>query len=106
MDILKKKIVIAKQSIDETTDLFYQNKTNEGYKRFEDTITVLTDTINNIFEYKNQGYDIGIEEPHLVEVLTNAMNAMEEKDALLLSDILNYELKELFEQVDETISLS
>ena len=104
MDILKKKLDIALQSIDETTDLFYQNKVNEGYKQFEETLTVLTDTVNEIFNYKSQGHELGIEESKLIEVLTKAMNAMEEKDALLLSDILSYELKELFQQIIDTIA--
>jgi len=104
--MIKGKLEEAIISIEKTTDLFYQNKVNEGYKQFENTLLVLTNTINGIFEHKVQGNEIGIEESRLVEVLTEAMNAMEAKDALLLSDILNYELKELFEQVIKTISLN
>lgn len=104
--MIREKLEEAITSIEQTTDFFYQNKVNEGYTQFEKTLLVLTNTINDIFEYKIQGNEIGIEESHLIEVLTEAMNAMEAKDTLLLSDILNYELKELFEQVVKTISFN
>jgi hypothetical protein len=104
--MIKEKLDEVIISIEKATDLFYQNKVNEGYKQFENTLLVLTDTINDIFQYKIQGNEIGIEESRLINVLTEAMNAMEAKDALLLSDILNYELKELFHQVVKTISLN
>lgn len=91
-------------TIEKTTELFYQQKIDEGYKELNHTLIMLTDTMNHIFTYKAEGYDIGVEEDHLVQVLTEAMNALEMKDVILLSDIMQYDLKELLEKVLFTIS--
>lgn len=86
-------------SIDDTTALFYQQKIEEGYKKLESTIILLSETINDIYAYELAGNQIGMEENQLVETLTEAMKAMEEKDTVLLSDILQYDLKEIFEKI-------
>ncbi len=99
MGNMRVRIEEAISSIEQTTDKFYQNKTEDGYNQLGETISILTETINEIYEYKMQGNEIGIDENALVEVLTEAMNAMENKDMLLLADILQYELKGLFEKV-------
>lgn len=90
--------------IEKTTELFYQQKIEEGYKELNHTLIMLTDTVNHIFNYKAEGNDIGVEEDYLVQVLTEAMKALEMKDVILLSDILQYDLKELLEKVLFSIS--
>lgn len=90
--------------IEKTTELFYKQKTDEGYKELNYTLIMLTDTMNHIFNYKAEGYDIGVEVDHLVQVLTEAMRALEMKDVILLSDILQYDLKQLLEKVLYTLS--
>jgi hypothetical protein len=39
----------------------------------------------------------------IVGILTEAMQALESKDALLLADILNYDLREIFEDIKENV---
>lgn len=103
MNDLINSIEQAKVSIENTTEKLYQNKTEEGYAQLNDTLIVLSNTVNNIFNYKQQGNEIGIEENQLIEVLTEAMNSMENKDTILLADILQYELKELLDKILEAI---
>ncbi|ROR31544.1 hypothetical protein EDD66_101161 [Mobilisporobacter senegalensis] len=98
-DIIKESI----QSINQTTELFYQQKTKEGYEQLENTLILLSNTMNSVFSYIKEGNDIGINENELVQLLSDAMNAMEKKDIILLSDILQYELKELFENILQVI---
>lgn len=93
------------QSIEETTMMFYQQKIEEGYKLLENTLTLLTNTMNCIFNYINDGNDIGVNQEKLIEVLVKAMKSIEVKDIILFSDILQYELKELFEEILKVLSL-
>jgi hypothetical protein len=99
MTNLKHKLAMAIQSIEQTTELFYQQKRELGYQNLESTLALLTQVISDIFEYKSQGNEIGIDESQLIIVLTKAMKAIEMKDTILLSDILLYDLKELFEKL-------
>ncbi|WP_313131388.1 hypothetical protein [Anaerocolumna sp.] len=98
-DVIKDSI----QSIDQTTKLFYQQKTKEGYEELESTLNFLANTMDGIFTYIKAGKNIGADENKLVQLLTDSMNAMEKKDTILLSDILQYELKELLENILEVI---
>lgn len=96
---LKDKLEESIQSIGITTELFYQQKIEQGYKQLEYTIAILIDTTNSIFKYKAENHDILIDEKQLVQVLADAMEAMEVKDTVLLSDILQYELIELLDKI-------
>ncbi len=83
------------QSIEETTTLFYQNKMQIGYQKLEELISSIDLAMVELSEM-----DIKIlEEGKLTSILTEAMNAMEHQDALLLADILEYELKEVFQRL-------
>jgi len=84
-------------SIELTSGLFYQQNLQEGYHQLDKTLAQLTLAMNEIFTYKSENKDLDIEEKHLIQVLTEAMKAMEEKDTTLLSDILKYDLKVQFE---------
>lgn len=98
MSIIKSKIDDAIQFIDLNTDLFYQNKIDEGYKKLDNTLVKISDAIEEVIKYQeNSGQDIQGEK--IVGILTEAMDALEKKDTLLLADILQYELKELLEEV-------
>lgn len=92
------------QSIEHTTDLFYQQKIEDGYIQIQNTVNLLYKAINNLYLHTANGNDIGFDGDKIVRLLTDAMNAMEEKDTILLSDILQYELKEEFEKILEALS--
>lgn len=98
MRIVIGKIDDAIQLIDINTDLFYQNKLDEGYKLLDITLIKISDAIEEVIKYQdNSGQDIQGEK--IVGILTEAMKALEKKDTSLLADILQYELKELLEEV-------
>lgn len=96
---LKNVLEQAIQSIEQTVELFYQQKNEEGFKQLDYTLTMLIKVMNDIFAYQSAGHSIGIDENQLVQVLAEAMKAMEVKDTVLLSDILQYDLKELFNKI-------
>ncbi len=103
MELLKQRIENTNLLIDEATELFYQNKIQIAYSNLDNLLINVSNTISDIDNYKQQGGEIGIEENRLVEVLQNALNALENKDLLLMADILEYDLKELFVEILEIL---
>ena len=103
MNEMKIRIEETISSVDKTTELFYQNQIKSGYENLENTILILSKTIDEIYRYKNQGNMIEVNEEELNEALTQAVNAMEEKDPLLLSDILQYEINEGLKKIQASI---
>lgn len=88
MEVIKDTI----KAIEDNTELFYQQKNNEGYKMLNTTLALLEQTINaiQVSEY--------IDGQLFIEVLTEAMKALENGDTILFSDILYFNLKSLLEQ--------
>ena len=103
MEEIKIEITDIIKSIDETTTDFYQQKTDEGYKSLDITLELLILGINHILEYNSENNGIKIDEQQLNNLLTEAMKAIESKDVILLSDILQYDIKELFEDILKTL---
>lgn len=75
--------------IDTITEALYQQKTAEAYEMLGNFITLLMN------ELKAEKLKVK-EMEEFNAVLLNAMNAMENQEAVLLADILNYELRECF----------
>lgn len=96
--MIKKHIVESIEAIDKVTSLFYQNKTDEGYKELENVLNILSIMISKSSEEKQKGIDIFIDDIKLNEVLIEAMKALEAGDTILFSDIFEYELKGLLTQ--------
>lgn len=97
--LLEKKefIVDIIKDIDVVTDLFYQDKENQGYHE----LTLLLTKLNSFIEFLISEKDTieKTRQDKLLRVMMQAMNAMEEKDIVLLSDVLQYELKEQLEDM-------
>lgn len=85
-------------SIEKTTACFYQNRNDEGYQSLYYTLIKLEYALNETVQFCQQENAMDINEDEMLEKLGRAMNAMEEKDLSLLSDILEYEIKETLEQ--------
>ncbi len=103
MGDIKNVLLMSSDSIEKTSELFYQQNIQEGYNQLEQTLILLTRTIDSIFTYKAEGNELDIDTDHLLQVLSEAMSALEKKDTTLLSDILTYDLKELFEKALSTL---
>jgi hypothetical protein len=96
----KKKIMTAMEAIEEVTLLFYQQKTKEGYNKLEAVLTDISGVIELLYALKKEEL---YRTNEMLEILRAAMAALEKKDLILLSDILNYELKDRFERILEII---
>lgn len=89
--ILKNEISLLLKEITEVTDYLYQQKSAQGLKRLDTLLGKIMTVIDKLFSYKATG-KIDFDENVLAEALTLAMNAIEEKDYVMLSDVLIYEI--------------
>jgi hypothetical protein len=84
--------------IEQVTKLFYEQKQTEGYQQLEMTLVSIAVAIDVIYKLKNEAVlhsDIKIEE--IVPALSEAMKALEQRDSILLADILQYDIKNQLE---------
>lgn len=98
MDTIKLMIQEAIQLIEQTTNLFYQQKKEEGYKILEKTLTVISLTVIQILDYNSKGQKLIFDESKFNIELSKALQALEKKDLILVSDILKYEIEDMFEE--------
>lgn len=83
--------------ISQVTESFYQGKDNEGYLKLNGVISDLMSLIEKMIEYKGSEESQG--EEQLMQTVTEAMNALEQKDTILLSDILQYDLADQLQSI-------
>ena len=81
-----------KNKIEETTDLFYQQKVNEAYESFIQLLPQISVFAESLSEEEKR--------EELLGVLAPALEALEQKDSILLADILQYELLEILEDLE------
>lgn len=103
MESLKEIIINIIDAIEVTTNLFYQQKNQEGFAELEGIIYLLNNMTNKVSEFELEGNRVNIDIVKVNQVLTDAMNALENLDTILLSDILNYELKEILIDYQDSI---
>lgn len=99
MTHLKKILNEAIESIDITTGLFYQQKKKEGYESLNETLTILIQTVDLMSKAASENVDLSIDVNQINQFLGNAMRALQQKDTILLSDILTYDIKEYLSKI-------
>lgn len=90
------------REIIEVTDYLYQQKLSEGYKRLDNLIGHIMTVVDKLFLYKST-MGLQYNENKLIEALSAAMKAIEEKDSVLLADILSLEISEQLEEITRRI---
>lgn len=98
MEMLKKKIEDILESTNEITDLFYQQNEQEGYRLFNEYISKLMDLVNNILLYKEE-CQLEFNDKVFNQTLMSVINALEKRDTIMVSDILQYELGEQLQEL-------
>lgn len=96
MEHLKDHIQDTVEQINKVTELLYQKNNNEAFGRFNDVLTMLATLTDEIFSSDEVAQEI---KSSFLEYLKEAMNAMENKDFILLSDILQYDIIEHLENI-------
>lgn len=79
------------EQISGVSNLFYQNKINEGYKDLEKLLGDFSLLLDGFY----QSGILSMEDTVVLDILRNTMSAMEQGDTLLVADILEYELKDV-----------
>jgi len=95
----KKVITDTVRIVRETTELFYQQKVKEGYAKMQDTIAGIMKVVDALHEYKSAHEEFPLDEARIVGSLTEAVNAMEAGDTVLLADILEYDFIEYLQEL-------
>lgn len=90
MEELNKQIMSSIALLENITTLFYQQKDKEGYDNLLTSIDEITNIINKLDKIEAEEGNIYSEE--LLNVLKEAISALEERDTVQLADILQYEL--------------
>jgi hypothetical protein len=73
--------------------LFYQQKNKEGYESLNETLTILIQTVDLMSKAESENVNLSIDVNQINQFLGNAMRALQQKDTILLSDILTFDIK-------------
>lgn len=92
----------AIEAIEATTKLFYMQKNKDGYAELQKTLGYIMEAINFLYGFKEQ---TGYNQDDILAILNKAMTSLEKQDMILLSDILEYELKEELTKAVQAVEL-
>lgn len=97
----KKTVVNTIDDIKEIVDFFYQQKDGEALKKFEVVIGGMMSSMDALASYRNENSDFTFDESKIMGTLTEAMNALQDGDLVLLADILQYDFLEYIQELTE-----
>lgn len=98
-DIVKKSVT----EIEEVVELFYQQKLQEALDKFQVVISGMMTAIDTLFTYKAENEGFEIDEIKITNTLKDAMKALEDRDMVLLADILQYDYLEYMNELLENM---
>ena len=101
---IKQQIEQNIEEIDAVVEMFYQQKTQEAYSQLDQVLGKLMTVIEMVAVYQQEHMDAEIDVTGLTEALKEALSAMEERDAILMADVLKYEVIEKLEALIENLS--
>ncbi len=101
MSMLQEGLEELKNKISLVADWFYQQKFQAGYTELIGIIDDIT-AVSMILEVNKEREDVSQLYQKLTESLQSIMIAMEQKDTVLIADIMSYELLGL---IDELIDI-
>ena len=104
MEEIRQQIEQNISEIDTVVEMFYQQKTQEAYGQLDLVLGKLMATIETAVVYQQKHTEVKIDITGLTEALKEALSAMEEKDAILMADVLKYEVIEKLEAMIGNLS--
>lgn len=96
---LKEQIEQIEQQIDNVSELFYQQKNQAAYNQLEDIIINVAKVIETVYAQNPDNPDVMEKINKLTLTLRETMEAMENKDTILLADMLKYEILEVLQTI-------
>lgn len=103
MSAEKKQITDTVDKLEKVLDLFYQQSDNEAFEKFTKVIDDMIKAIESFEKYKIEHPDFEIDEQRICDILTEAMNALQANDKVLMADILQYDFIEYVNDLADTI---
>ena len=100
---LKKAMAMLAESIAKTAELFYTQKESAGYLAFGELLTPLSSILDGLFVLQNSNGKPEFDQQELLQLFSEAMKAMENRDAILLADILQYDMLDKFEEISSQL---
>ncbi len=104
MENMKQQVEQNISEIDAVVELFYQQKTQEAYNQLDSVLGNLMTIVGGLMQYQQEQENVDIDVNALTEALKEALSAMEERDAILVADVLKYELIEKLEAISAVLS--
>ena len=98
MNILYDGIQELKVKIGLAADCFYQQKFQDGYRELVGIIDDIAAVLIIINPYKDRP-DIAEDYLRLSNLLQEILGAMEQKDTVLMADILSYDIMDVMEKI-------
>lgn len=96
---LKQAVARFSEALQKTTELFYTQKEAEGYQAFGSLLVPLSNLLDALFALRASSGKPEFDEKEIARLLTEAVKAVEEKDGVLLADILQYDFLDQLEQI-------
>lgn len=103
MENIKQQIEQNIEEIDAVVEMFYQQKTQDAYGQLDQILGKLMATVEAIMVYQQEHADAEIDISALTGALKEALSAIEEKDAILMADVLKYEVIEKLEMIMDSL---
>lgn len=103
MGNLKEAIKQLSEAISKTTELFYTQREGEGYVAFGELLDPLMTIMNQLFTAQTQTGKPEFDQQEILRLLQEAMKAMENRDGVLLADILQYDFLDQLEQIADQL---
>ena len=99
----KEMITNLAKELEERLELFYQQKNAEALGGLDSLIVNMSTAIDCVFKYRDEHEDFQFDEEKLTKVLTEAMQALEENDFIMMADVLQYDFMEYMNELAEAM---
>lgn len=103
MEELQRALSTTIEAIDSMSELFYTQKDTEGYAKLEETIGYISKTMELLLGSVGE-IEVPKDYIEIINHLNDALSAVESKDTILLADILQYEIKERFQAILNSVN--
>ena len=103
MKDLKKDIETVINDLESIVEMFYQQKVQEAYSELNTALGKIMEITEVVQNYTAQNSDKEINMDILLNALKETLSAMEERDVVLVADVLKYEVIEKLNDVAEQI---
>ena len=101
MKDLKKEIETVINDLDSIVEMFYQQKVQEAYSELNTALGKIMEITEVVQNYTAQNSDKEINMDILLNALKETLSAMEERDVVLVADVLKYEVIEKLNDIAE-----